>query len=56
MRSYLQHQQDPREVIADPQATYFGAPIDDRSLTPDADAITGGLHFQTWLKNTPVQR
>ncbi|MEG0858288.1 MAG: NAD(P)H-binding protein [Pseudomonas sp.] len=56
VRSYLQHQQDPREVIADPQATYFGAPIDDRSLTPDADAITGTLHFQTWLKTTPVQR
>lgn len=56
VRSYLQHQQDPREVIADPQAAYFGAPIDDRSLTPDADAIIGGLHFQTWLKNTPVQR
>lgn len=56
VRSYLQHHQDAREVIADPQATYFGAPIDDRSLTPDADAITGTLHFQTWLKTTPVQR
>ncbi|MNP11579.1 hypothetical protein D3C76_1037740 [compost metagenome] len=56
VRSYLQHNQDAREVIADPAATYFGAPIDDRSLTPDADAIVGSLHFQTWLKTTAVQR
>ncbi|MFK0089791.1 SDR family oxidoreductase [Pseudomonas sp. NPDC090755] len=56
VRAYLQHNQDAREVITDPQATYFGAPINDRSLTPDDDAIKGGMHFQTWLKNTPVQR
>ncbi|SDQ79114.1 Uncharacterized conserved protein YbjT, contains NAD(P)-binding and DUF2867 domains [Pseudomonas sp. UC 17F4] len=56
VRSYLQHNQDAREVIADPEATYFGAPIDDRSLTPDEGAILGLLHFQTWLKTTAVQR
>ncbi|UVM58022.1 SDR family oxidoreductase [Pseudomonas sp. B21-012] len=56
VRSYLQHNQDAREVIADPEATYFGAPIDDRSLTPDEGAILGSLHFQTWLKTTAVQR
>ncbi len=55
VRTYLQYNQDPREVIADPQATYFGAPIDDRSLTPDDDARLGAIHFQTWLKTTPVQ-
>ncbi|MFK8332838.1 SDR family oxidoreductase [Pseudomonas sp. BJa5] len=56
VRAYLEHNRDAREVIADPQATYFGAPIDDRSLTPDDNALKGGMHFHTWLKNTPVQR
>ncbi|KDN98799.1 SDR family oxidoreductase [Pseudomonas donghuensis] len=56
VRSYLQHNQDAREVITDPAATYFGAPINDCSLTPDAGAIVGSLHFQTWLKTTAVQR
>lgn len=56
VRSYLKHHQDAREVIADPQATYFGAPIDDQSLTPAADARLGALDFQSWLANTPVQR
>ncbi|MNJ34620.1 hypothetical protein D3C77_293400 [compost metagenome] len=56
VRSYLEHHQDAREVIADPEATYFGAPIDDRSLTPTADARLGAVDFHTWLANTPVQR
>ncbi|MGH8380049.1 SDR family oxidoreductase [Pseudomonas sp.] len=56
VRSYLQHHQDSREVIADPQATYFGALINDCSLTPDADARVGTIRYQTWLENTPVQR
>ncbi|MCP3748860.1 SDR family oxidoreductase [Pseudomonas sp. SBB6] len=56
VRSYLQYNQDAREVITDPAATYFGAPINDCSLTPDAGAIVGSLHFQTWLKTTAVQR
>ncbi|MFQ6576487.1 SDR family oxidoreductase [Pseudomonas sp. UM16] len=54
VRSYLAHHHDAREVIADPQATYFGAPIDDRSLTPAADARLGTLNFHRWLANTPV--
>ena len=36
---------NPREVIADAQATYFGAPIDDKSLTPGADPIIGTNHY-----------
>lgn len=55
VRSYLEHNHDSREVIADPQATYFGAPIDDRSLTPEDGARIGAIRFQSWLQRVPVQ-
>lgn len=41
---------DTREVITDPEARYFGAKLDDRMLTPDADARIGATHFEDWLK------
>ncbi|MFJ2682137.1 SDR family oxidoreductase [Pseudomonas sp. NPDC087342] len=50
VQTYLQHNDDPREVISDAEATYFGAPIDDRSLTPGANPIVGATHFDAWLK------
>lgn len=34
VKTWLKHNDDPREVIADAEATYFGAVIDDESLTP----------------------
>ncbi|MNQ34708.1 NmrA-like family protein [compost metagenome] len=52
VKIYLQHSGDPREVIADAQATYFGAPIDDKSLTPGADPIIGTNHYDAWLKSS----
>ncbi|MBM7059604.1 SDR family oxidoreductase [Pseudomonas sp. UL073] len=55
-RTYLQHNGDPREVIGDPQAGYFGAVIDDRSLTPGDDPTLGATHFATWLKNAAPPR
>ncbi|MDN3221716.1 MULTISPECIES: SDR family oxidoreductase [Pseudomonas] len=50
VQAYLKHNDDPREVISDAEATYFGAPIDDRSLTPGANPIIGATHFDAWLK------
>lgn len=55
VRSYLEHNRDAREVIVDPQATYFGAPIDDRSLTPEDGARIGVIRFQSWLQSVPVE-
>ncbi|MDQ0122971.1 uncharacterized protein YbjT (DUF2867 family) [Pseudomonas lini] len=51
VKAYLQHNQDPREVIADDTATYYGAPIDDQSLTPGANPIIGPTRFGAWLKS-----
>lgn len=41
--------QDPRPVIADPNALYYGAKVDDRSLTPEPDAQLGQTTFAAWL-------
>jgi uncharacterized protein YbjT (DUF2867 family) len=49
-RKYLTAKQDPRQVIADIHVGYFGTPINDRSLTPDAGARIGAIHLDDWLK------
>jgi len=35
--------------VADIHARYFGAELDDRSLTPGDDARLGSVRFETWL-------
>lgn len=44
---------DPREVIADPHARYFGAELGERALVPaaDAGARLGEIRFEEWLGN-----
>ena len=44
---------DPRRVIADPEAPYFGVRIDDNSLTPGPGARLGVTGFDWWLANVP---
>jgi len=40
---------DGRTVTPDPKARYFGAELDDHSLTPDNGARIGPTTFQNWL-------
>jgi uncharacterized protein YbjT (DUF2867 family) len=40
---------DPRQVVADVDARYFGALIDDRSITPGEHARIGSVHLADWL-------
>ncbi|KEX90198.1 SDR family oxidoreductase [Pseudomonas umsongensis] len=51
-KTYLQHTKDQREVITDDNAGYYGAIINDQSLTPGANPILGKIHFDQWLKST----
>lgn len=44
---------DPRRVIADPIAPYFGVAIDDATLMPGPDARLGSTGFDWWLANVP---
>jgi uncharacterized protein YbjT (DUF2867 family) len=40
---------DPREVVADPHARYYGIEVKERTLVPGHDARLGETRFETWL-------
>ena len=46
---------DPREVIADPHARYFGAELSERSLVPGDGALLGEMRFEEWLSGSLSQ-
>jgi len=48
-RKYLAANKDPREVVADPKARYYGVEVSERTLVPDDDARLGETRFETWL-------
>ncbi|MGE0665984.1 MAG: SDR family oxidoreductase [Sphingomonadales bacterium] len=50
VRRYLQGRGDTRSVAADVHARYFGAELDDRSLTPAGDPHIGATSFDTWFR------
>ncbi|MHC8294881.1 SDR family oxidoreductase [Pseudomonas sp. LB3P58] len=47
---YLKHTKDPREAVSDDTVPYFGAPINDKSLTPGDNPIVGATRFEDWLE------
>lgn len=49
VRRFLAAKQDPREVVADEQAGYFGTALDDHSLRPGDKPRLGRIHFEEWL-------
>jgi len=51
IRRSLSAHNDPREVVADPQARYFGAKLSERTLVPGDDARLGGTRFEDWLRS-----
>jgi len=52
IRKGLRVLNDPREVIADPHARYFGAELSERTLIPGDDAELGEIRFVDWLKDS----
>jgi uncharacterized protein YbjT (DUF2867 family) len=52
---YLAATGDRRQVIADVHARYFGAELDDRSLTPGDRPRLGSTRFEDWLSRTSAQ-
>lgn len=52
VREFLTATGDPRTVVIEPQANYFGVAVDDHSLTPGANPRLGSTHFADWLKRT----
>ena len=51
-RRLLSAKDDPRQVTADVHARYFGAELDDRSLTPGDDARIAPTRFEDWLSQS----
>ena len=49
VRQYLAANQDPREVVADPKARYYGVEISERTLLPGDGARLSETRFETWL-------
>lgn len=49
----LAFDKDPRTVVTDPDAEYFGVKLDDNSLIPGPDAKLGSTKFDWWLENVP---
>ena len=54
LRYVLQRRNDRREVVADPQARYFGISPSERSLLPDDDALLGTTRFEDWFSQPAV--
>ena len=50
IRGVLRARNDPREVISDPQARYFGIAPGERTLLPGDDARLGEIRFDDWLR------
>jgi uncharacterized protein YbjT (DUF2867 family) len=49
IRHALEAMGDPRTVVADPEARYFGAEVHERSLVPDNAVHLGEIRFDDWL-------
>jgi uncharacterized protein YbjT (DUF2867 family) len=49
IRLGLSARNDPRNVIADPHARYFGTELSEYSLVPGNDALLGEIRFEDWL-------
>lgn len=48
-RRFLQATQDSRSVVPDVHARYFGAKLDDQSLTASKSARLGTIRFEDWF-------
>jgi uncharacterized protein YbjT (DUF2867 family) len=53
IREYLTAHNDPRTVVTDEQARYFGTPLQKRSLIPEVEnPLLGSVRFVDWLGRT----
>jgi uncharacterized protein YbjT (DUF2867 family) len=55
VRRSLAARNDPREVVADPEARYYGIKLSETMLIPGSDARLGEMHFETWLSQSANQ-
>jgi uncharacterized protein YbjT (DUF2867 family) len=54
VRRILQYDNDPRRVVADPAAPYFGVQVSERTLVPADGARLGKTKLDWWLEHVPA--
>jgi uncharacterized protein YbjT (DUF2867 family) len=52
---YLKAIGDPREVVSDPEARYFGGRVEEQSLVPLGEARLGSISLEEWLRRQPAK-
>lgn len=55
-REALAARRDPRAVVTDPHAHYFGAELSEGSLLPGGAAILGKVRYRDWPGRTVISR
>jgi uncharacterized protein YbjT (DUF2867 family) len=52
---YLKAVGDPRQVVSDPDARYFGGRVEERSLVPLGEARLGRIGLDEWLRRSQAR-
>jgi uncharacterized protein YbjT (DUF2867 family) len=52
---YLKALGDPREVVRDPEARYFGGRVEEKSLVPLGEARLGRIGLDEWLRRSQAK-
>jgi uncharacterized protein YbjT (DUF2867 family) len=52
---YLTAVGDPREVVRDPEARYFGGRVEERSLVPLGEARLGRIGLDEWVRRSQAR-
>ena len=52
---YLKAVGDARQVVRDPEARYFGGPVEERSLVPLGEARLGRIGLDEWLRRSQAR-
>src|SRR5262245_23377195 len=55
VRQFLTATGDPRNVVTDTNAGYYGIKVNDQSLVPGDNPRLGPTHFEDWLSRTAPQ-
>src|SRR5262245_1817703 len=53
---YLKAVGDPRAVVRDPEARYFGSRVEEHSLVPLGEVRLGLIGFEDWLSRSLLQK